>query len=245
MKFARLFHNPFLEAAVSHAELLACTTETRERLVANNPGGAFDDLIAGITGAVAELRAASVSNMVKLGNRKGAKLTKRKFRREMPGKLARIAGAVMAQYGSRSGEMRQVFPNGRRQFLRTVDDLLGSRLSSLVTVLTALAGAMGDLGTMALGLAQELQTSWTALHGASEQSTGQKAAAEQAQREARVKVGAQMHLALLTVTAHFVRAAAAAGKVVTKKEAAAHTALYFRQDLLKDRTRRKKAAPAP
>lgn len=240
MKFSRLFHNPFLEPAVSLGELLACTTETRERLVANNPGGAFDELVAGITGALQEFSGARVSNVVKLGKRKAAKQTKRMFRRELSGKLARIAAAVMAHYGARAPEMRQVFPSGRLNFLRTVDDSLGSALSSLGAALTALETALGALGTMALGLAQELHASWTTLYGESEVSTGQKAGAEQTQREARVKVGAQMHLALLTVTAHFVRAAAVEGRVLTKKEAAEHTALYFRQDLLKDRTRKKK-----
>ena len=239
VKFARLFHNSFLEPSVSHGELVAFATETKANLVSDNGSGSWDGLVAGITGALSALSAATVADGVKLGRRKGAKLTKRKFRRELPGKAARIYGAVLGHYGSRTGELLKVFPRGRRGLVRTPDDLLASALGTLVNALALLAPEMGDMGTTALGLAQELQTGWAEVYGVSEASTGEKAAAEAAQRGARVMLGAQLHLALLSVTAHFVSEAAAQGKVLKKKEAAAITARYFRQDLLKDRTRRK------
>ena len=242
MKFSRLFHNPFLEPSVSRAELLACATDSKERLRANNKGGAFDGLVAGITTAIAGMGAAMGADLTKLGRRKGAKMTKKQFRGKLPGTVARIYGGVLGHYGSRSGELRKVLPRGRQGLVRTPDDGLATALASLVAALTPLEQDMGAAGTRSLQLAQGLQSGWAEVYGVSEASTGEKAMSEAALRAARVLLGAQLHVALLSVTAHFVAEAAAEGKVLSKKEAARIAALYFRQDLLKDRTRRKGAA---
>jgi hypothetical protein len=183
-----------------------------------------------------------VADLTKLGRRKGAKMFKKQFRAGLPDTVARIAAGVMGHYGSRSGELRKVLPRGRQALVRTPDDAMGAALASLVAALTPLEQDMGPAGTRSLQLAQGLQSGWAEVYGVSEASTGEKAVAEAGLRAARVRLGAQLHVALLSVTAHFAAAAAAEGKVLSKKEAARIAALYFRQDLLKDRTRRKGAA---
>ena len=239
MKLVRVFDNPFLAAPVSISELISCSTDARERLRSGNAGGIWDGVLAGLNAALSGLSAAVGADLVKLGLRMSAKLVKTRFRRQMTSRVGRIQSCVAGHYGVASGEVKKVFPRGRQGLLRTPDDLLGGELASMVNALTPLAPAMGATGTTALGLAQELHTSWTDIYEQSERSTAEKTMTEAALRKARVQLGQRMHLALLTVAAHFVAGAAAEGKVLTKKEIALLTARYFRQDLLMDRQRRK------
>lgn len=239
MKLARLFHNTFLERPVSHAELMACATDAKECLRASNEGGAFDPVVAALTAAIAQVNATAVGNGVTLGRRKGAKHTKRNFRRALPAKAGQIHACVVSHYGPKAPELRRVFPRGRLGLIRTTDDGLGPALGAMQAALAALAPDMGPAGVTAEALALELVTGWAEVYARSEQSSAAKAFAESEHRAARQALGIQLHLALLTVTTHFTAAAAAEGKLLSKKEAAEITARYFRQDLLKDRTRRK------
>lgn len=239
MKLSRLFQIPFLAAPVSLNELLAFATDAKARLASNTQSGAFDGMVAAISAALEGINAAAGQNLTKLGRRKGAKLTKAGFRRALPRKLARVEAGLIAHFKGDGKEVRLVFPKGRTAVVRAPDDMLRGALNGIVTALTPLAPEMGDIGTMVMEVSGELVADWTALYGVSESSTAEKAAAEAGLRQARKLLGVQLHLALLGVTAHFTAAAAAEGKVLTKKEAAQITARYFRQDLLKDRTRRK------
>lgn len=237
MKLARLISNPFWRPGVSLAEMLAFATDAKERLVSGNEGGRWDGVIAGLVAALANVSGAAGGNLAHLGKRKAAKMTKRQFRAEMGRKVARIHAGLVAVYGPRSAAVRSVFPEGRRELLRRRDDQLGPALGSLTEAVFALSGAMGPLGSMALGLAQELRDGWAPLYHASEESSAKKAVSESGLRQARARLAAELHRALLTVGLHFVSEAAAAGRVLSRKEAEAHRARYFREDLLRIRRR--------
>ena len=237
MKLARLISNPFWRPGVSLAEMQSFATDAKERLVSGNDGGRWDGVIAGLVAALENLTGAAGGNLGHLGTRKAAKLTKRKFRAEMGRKVARIHAGLVAVYGPRSAAVRSVFPEGRRELLRKRDDQLGTALDSLTKAVFALSGTMGPLGGMALGLAQELRDGWAPLYHASEESSAKKAVSESGLRLARARLAAELHRALLTVGLHFVSAAAAEGRVLSRKEVEAHRARYFREDLLRNRRR--------
>lgn len=234
IRLYRIFQNPFLDPEISVNELGAGATDTQQRLIANNPGAAFNTLITGLTVALATVATCTTDDIVKLGLRKAAKQAKDTFREVLPKHLGKVHAKVAAHYGVDAPELNQAFPNGREIFHTCPDDQVSANLQAVINGITPLASAMGALGAAALGDASGLLSTWTALYAASESTTGAKTNTESEKRDAKNLLAAQMHLTLLTLALHFVAEAKAAGRSITDEEALEKAALYFRQDLFED-----------
>jgi len=229
IQLRRYFSVPFRDPNISLDELVAFATDHLQRLVANNPGAAFNTLITATTVALTTLGNCSSSDLVKLGIRKAAKDAKDAFRTALPGNLRKISGKVAGQYGEPSAELTQCFPQGRTVFTTCADDALDEHLQSLVAALTPLVGVMGP---DALADAGGLLSTWLVLYGASETATGSKTATEAEKRAARTTLERQLAVNLLTLALHFL-----------DQEDKADT--YFQQHLLEDHPAQEEDPPPP
>lgn len=225
---------------------MAGATDTQQRLIAKNPGAAFNTLITGLTVALATVGTCTTDDIVKLGLRKAAKQAKDAFREVLPKQLGKIHAKVVAHYGVDAPQVNTVFPSGREIFHTCPDDQVAPRLQAVINGLTPLAVAMGPLGASALGDAGGLLSTWTTLYAASESTTGAKTSTELEKRDAREVLAAQMQITLLELALNFAKEARAEGRSITDAEAQAKAALYFRQDLLEDpETPEEPAPPVP
>lgn len=221
-----LLKNPFADAHIGLDKLLAFTTDHVERLKANNAGGQWSTRIAATEAALAGVNGTFVADQSKLGQRKGSKQTKRSFRRALRGRVAPLHVAVMAKFGEDAPELSAIFPGGRQGLARCADDVLESKLSALVTAVTAHAA---ELDAAVLPAAQTLLAEWQAVYQASEASTGAKASAEVARRAARSVLARELFLNLLALAQAF-------------PDEPEKLALYLQQSLLVKRTGKKGAA---
>jgi len=234
MRLFRIFQNPFILESVSFDELVAGTTDTLQRLIANNPGAVFNSLITSLTTALSQVALCATDDIVKLGLRKAAKQAKDTFRTVLPEQLGKIYSKVAGFYGIKAPQLNMVFPSGREIFHDCTDDALDEHLQAVINGLTPLAAEMGAVGAAALGDAGGLYSTWIGLYSASELSTGSKTATESEKRAARENLAAKLHVALLTLALHRATESSTANKAVTDAEAVDMAALYFRQDLFED-----------
>jgi hypothetical protein len=192
--------NPFNDPHISLPALFSFTTDHLERMKANNPGGLWDARIAATSSAWIAYGNSDVTDMTKLGVRKGDKRSKRNFRKAMRERLARVYGAMLGHYGVRSPEIKAVFGKSRGRMARTVDDLLKEELTVVSEGVTARAA---DLGASIVTEAQNLLSEWTVIWQASESATGVKSAAEAAKRSARRALQTELFLNLLFIAQQF------------------------------------------
>jgi len=87
---AKFFENPFDDPSISMNELLAFVTDHLQRMIANNVGGELDARIAATSSALDLLLACATDDNSKLGLRKARNLVKDAFRKDLPGKVAKI-----------------------------------------------------------------------------------------------------------------------------------------------------------
>lgn len=192
--------NPFADRNIGLDKLLAFTTDHVQRLTANNPGGQWSVRLAATETALAAVNGTFVADETKLGLRKARKQAKRAFRAALRGRVARVHGAVMAKFGERTPEVKEIFPGGRQGLARCADDVLESQLKSLVSALTA---RLADLGPAVVTAAQTLLAEWQSVYQASEASTGAKVATEAARRNARAVLERELFLNLLALAQAF------------------------------------------
>lgn len=222
---ARYFAIPFTDPAISLNEILAFATDSHQRMIANNPGGAFTTNIAATATVIATLGTCSADDLTKLGLRKAAKQAKDTFRGTLPAAIQKIHGRVLVQYGDPSPQLTQCFPAGRSIWQTEVDDKIDDRLQALINALAPLIITMG--GT-ASAEATALLSAWTALYNASEASTAAKSFTQAEKKVAREALDRQLSLNVLTVAIKF----------IGQPEKAA---VYFQQHLIEDHP----AAPTP
>lgn len=192
--------NPFAKPRISLNRLVAFTNDHLARLTANNPGGLFTARIAATQAAVAGLAGSVAADETKLGLRKSRKLAKRQFRAALPGGIGRIYGAVLAQFGAKSAELKECFPAGRNVFLKCGDAVLAEELGTLINGLT---DYQSQLGPTPLAQAQALLAGWLAVFDPSLTATGNKAAAMADKRAARAALQAELFKNLLTIVLNF------------------------------------------
>ncbi len=186
----RYFGNLFRNRHISASALIAFAGDLIQRLTANNPANLLDDRIDVLTNALENLIRCSSDDFAMLGIRKGTKLTKREFRKELPGKMRRIHALVLIQFGDPSREMKRVFPKGRREVLRSRDDVMMKHLDNMVSGVTKYEAALGpDIVTEAT----KLRDRWLAIHEASKTATGEKTATEAIRRGARHHLEVELH----------------------------------------------------
>lgn len=214
------------------AELMAFTTDHLGRLRVRNGAGEFAEPVAALEAALAGLNAASVQDFSNLGVRKARKRAKRDFRRKLlPPELERVAASLVAWVEGGRAARQRAFPHGRTIFRRCADDQLRAHLRVMDAVVQEHAAA---LPVVIVELSASLLAQWQEIYSGSESSTGAKAAAEAAQRQARAVLQGVLFDNLLLLARRHAR----------EPEKLAD---YMQESLLRDRARRvrKGDAPAP
>lgn len=222
--------NPFDDAGISLAELLAFTTDHLQRLTANDLGHTYVPRIAATTAALNAVDSAFADDESKLALRKARKLVKNDYRDALPKRIGRIAVAVEAAFGEQSAEFVECFPRGRKIFTDCPDDQLSGYLQTLIAGAT---GHAAQLGAPLVADATALLSGWNAVYAPSETATGNKTSTQEARTAARAALQLELFKNLLTLALDFPRQPA-------------QLDVFMRQDLLQDHPRQKTApTPAP
>lgn len=182
IKLSRFLEVPFDDRGISIGEILSFSTDHLQRMIANNPAAALDGRIAATTTALGELSENVTDDETKLAIRMARKQSKDAFRAALPARVAKIAGAVTAEFGPDSAELTECFPLGRTVFSHSPDDQLGGHLQTLINGVTVYGTA---LGAPLVGDATSLRTGWNVAYTKSEEATGAKTTTQEEKRVAR------------------------------------------------------------
>lgn len=199
---SRFLNNPFDDPNISMAELMAFSTDHLQRMIANNAGGELTDRITATDAALTLVADCFTDDQTKLGLRKARKQAKDTFRADLPGAVAKIAAAVVAQYGDGSPEVVECCPQGRSIFSSCRDDQVQNHLQTLVNGVTA---HQADLGAPLVAQATALKDNWMTVYNASEAATGAKTTTQEEKRLARENLQAMLFLNLLKIAQMFPR----------------------------------------
>lgn len=202
MDLHKFLINPFDDPGISMDELLAFTTDHVQRLTANNSGGLYTARLAATSAAIATVHTAFSDDQSKLGLRKARKQAKDAYRKDLPGKIGKIAVAIEAAFGEGAPEFTECFPQGRTIFGRCADDQLANYLQTLITGVTAHSA---QLGAQVIADATALLTGWNAVYAVSESSTGAKTNTQAAKNAARAALQLELFKNLLTIALNFPR----------------------------------------
>lgn len=215
--------NPFDDAAISVAELLAFTTDHLQRMIANNDSGQLTARITATTSAYQEVSDCVSDDWTKLGLRMARNQAKTDFRKDtLRAGVERIEGALKSAYADSTPVLLEALPKGRTIFTACRDDQVATYIAILHSTVTAHAV---DLAPAIITLSGTLKAQWAAILAASEESTGQKISTENDKRLARQNLQLMLFLNLHKLAEMFPRQPE---KLV----------LYMQQHLLKNRRRR-------
>lgn len=229
-RLAYFLENPFDDAAISVAELLAFTTDHLQRMIANNDSGQLTAHITATTSAYQEVGDCVSDDGTKLGLRMARNQVKTDFRKDtLRAGVARIEGALKGAYADSAGVLVEALPKGRTIFTACRDDQVATYIAILHGVVTARAA---DLPPAIVTLAGTLKTQWTAILSACEESTGRKVSTENGKKLARQNLQLMLFLNLHKLAEMFPR----------QPE---KLSLYMQQHLLKNRSRREDEEPVP
>ncbi len=178
------------------AKLIAFTTDHLQRMISNNPGGALSARIMDTEGALDVMRNFISEDLTKLGLRKARKMTKKAFRKALPNSVAKIMGAVVAQYGPDSPEVIECFPHGRTIFSICPDDEVKAHLQVIITGVTA---RQADLGAPLVAQAAALSAAWVSVYAVSESSSAVKSSVEADKNDARRNLQLVLYHTLLKI----------------------------------------------
>ena len=202
IKLSRFLEVPFDDEEIAMAELLAFTTDHLQRMIANNPGAMFNARITATTVALTAVANCATDDLTRLGLRKGAKDAKDAYLKALPDNIARLHAAVVYKYGPNGPQVVQCFPQGRSPFSRTTDDMVQNHLQTLLNGVTAHQSALGAQVVADVG---GLLSTWLAVYGASESTTGAKKATEAEKKAARLNLQLELFKTLLTIAMNFPR----------------------------------------
>lgn len=192
--------NPFNCGEFGLDRLIGFTTDSLQRMVANNPGALFNTRITATTAKLQVLDSCLTDDQTKLGLRKGKKLVKDSFRKNLPKQLEKIWAVVVAEYGSDSAEVLTCFPQGRAVYTSCTDDHVENHLQTLINGLTPLVPVLGpEVSSNAGGLL----SSWLVVYNASESSSGAKTMTEAGKKAAREALQLELFLNLLEIAKAF------------------------------------------
>ena len=176
---SRFLSNPFDDRSISMAELMAFSTDHVQRMIANNTGGELTARITATDSALTLVADCFTDDQTKLGLRKARKQVKDTFRTDLPGAVAKICAAVVAQYGDGSPEVVECCPQGRTVFSSCRDDQVQNHLQTL--------------------------DNWMIVYNASEAATGAKTTTQEEKRMARENLQLMLFLNLLKLAEMFPR----------------------------------------
>jgi hypothetical protein len=229
IKLSRFLDVPFDDPQISANEMGAFSTDSLQRMIANNPGGIFSARITATSNALTVFENSQSSDEIKLGIRKARKMVKKAFRDALPEEAGRLQSIIAAKYGINSPEVTEAFPLGRTIFSTSTDDSMKSHLQ---TIVSAIETHVADLGQAALDDANALLTSWNAIHAASEAATGAKTTTQQEKQAARDALALELFKNLLLIAQTYPR----------QPEM---LALYMQQSLLEDHPAEEPETPTP
>ena len=193
---------PFDDPSISAARLVAFSTDSLQRMIANNPNNELDVRITALTSSLELYTDCLTDDQTKLGVRKARKMAKDTFRDSIPPGVAKIAGSIVAQYGSATPELAECFPEGRTIFSTCRDDEVEQHLQTLSNAVDA---HVADLGAPLGTKVTVLIAAWLAVYNASEASTGAKTTTEEAKQLARENLALMLFLNVVKLMEMFPR----------------------------------------
>ena len=179
---AHLLDNPFDDSDIALARLIAFSTDNLQRMIANNTGGEFSTRITATTSALSTVTNCFTDDQTKLGIRKARKDAKDDMRISIRETVAKLIGAVTAEFGPDSPEVTECVPQGRSIFSTCADDQVSQHLQVLINGITA---HQAQLGAPLVTKATALKTAWDTIYAASETASGAKTATEEEKQHAR------------------------------------------------------------
>lgn len=195
--------NPFDDPNISINELVAFTTDHRQRLIAHNTSGELDARITATTSALTLVEDCVTDDQGRLGIRKARKKAKDDFRTEtIPPAVERIEAGFIAAFGADSPILMEALPNGRNIFNTCRDDQVEVHLETLLASATTHAAS---LAPATLTQATSLKTNWLTIYNASEDSTGGKTVSQDGKKLARENLQLMLFLNLLKLAEMFPR----------------------------------------
>lgn len=199
---ARYLDNPFDDTSIGLARVVAFATDHLQRMIGNNAGGELSERITATSSALGALAEEATDDLTQLGIRKARKQSKDAFRASIPGTVARIMAAVVAEYGPDAAEVVQCCPFGRSVFGSCRDDEVTGHLQTLINGVTSLEAT---LGAAWVTKATALKTAWVELYEASEAATGAKTTSEKGRQQAREHLQLMLFLNLAKLMMLFPR----------------------------------------
>ena len=136
------------------------------RIVAHNAGlleGKFTDRIAPTRAAITAMESVVTDVKVKMALQRARIDSKKTFRSELPGYVAKIYGALLAVFGPNAPEMIECFPEGRSVFSNCAEEQLNNHLEQLQASVTAHAAV---LPAATLTLVASLVAGWASVYAA-------------------------------------------------------------------------------
>lgn len=201
IKLTRFLEVPF-DGDISITELLSFSTDHLQRMIANNPSSALDARITATTAALASVTDNVTDDETKLAIRMARKQSKDDFRAALAARVAKIGGAVTAQFGPDGAEVTECFPLGRTIFSRSPDDQMAGHLQTLINGVTVY---VAELGAPVVADATSLLTGWNLVYTKSEEATGAKTTTQEEKRVARSGLQLALFLNLLKLAELFPR----------------------------------------
>jgi len=200
---ASFLENPFDDDGISIDELLAFTTDSLQRFIANNPGGELDERITATTSALGLVEDCVTDDQGRLGIRKARKKAKDTFREvTIPLEVVRIEGGFVSVFGKDSPILLEALPNGRTIFQTCRDDKVEIHLLTLFQATTTHAAS---LSPATVTQATNLKNNWATLYAASEASTGSKTVTQEGKKLARENLQLMLYLNLVKLMEMFPR----------------------------------------
>jgi hypothetical protein len=195
----RVFLNPFDDEEISIDEVLSYTPAHLAALIANNPAGQFDALIAATDTVLGALGGTVTDETVKLGIQKARTQAKEHFRAALSNDLSKVHGAALAKYGRKGATMLEIFPGGLDAFRTATDDTLAKKLDALAEAV----GQHPEMGADAKTQAEALAATWEGLYGAAKTGKAGSGSAADQRRAASRALRLQLFRNLLALAAAF------------------------------------------
>src|SRR4051812_41400896 len=140
---SRFLENPFDDPDISLARLFSFSSDHLARMIANPVGTELVTRITATTSSLTLVESSATDDQTKKAIRKARKQVKDTFRKAVTAGVAKVNGAVVAQYGPNAPELAECFPQGRSVFSSAPDDRLGQHVE---TMRNGVAAHVADLG---------------------------------------------------------------------------------------------------
>lgn len=108
----RLFENWFTKSTITPTRKLSFADDLRDRLAANNQGGVFDLILPQLDAALVAAGGETAKEAVALAVRKAGVQAKVGLMAEIKGLISRRSGRIADQFGKKSVEYTEFFPQG-------------------------------------------------------------------------------------------------------------------------------------